>query len=436
MSQYEKIAHDSVRKKDDRGEQVKPNIAAEQRREATERGLRWQIMIQLDGRKRQRPLEDQEFVEIAKHLPKAVTNLIQALNRQNQGGKITVLEFHGENNHCRDAGAAAVTRALLELRQHNIAAVRAVFLWRNELGDEGAKSVAALVQGMALPGQERAWVAEVHLSHNNISSAGALALFQAARVYPRQAFGSAVPLWLRLEHNAIDLTKDLMPPFCPAMHRGERARGVQRTVQEHNCGVSQCSMSQVPSLHLHLVQAQDAEKIRTAAGKNAAVRKQAAQQAQQARDAVRRSAPGQAQQPAASPQHDQAGSAAPSQNAFAVDEFPSLPGAMQSPNGRQSQQQQQQQQQQQYRKSSSMAGTYAEVRAILSQAGLPPGDENKPVKELSGGNRRKVSLLAGPHWSIRDRGYVSVCFCFCCFCFCCCCCCRCSFWFVLFVDIY
>ena len=48
----------------------------------------------------------------------------------------------------------------------------------------------------------------------------------------------------------------------------------------------------------------------------------------------------------------------------------------------------------QHRKSS-MAGTYAEVKSILKQAGLPSGDENKPVKELSGGNRRKVSWWAG-----------------------------------------
>ncbi|KAJ1484413.1 hypothetical protein T484DRAFT_1894382, partial [Baffinella frigidus] len=212
MSMYEKIAHECVRKKDERGEQ---------------------IMIQLDGRKRQRPLEDQEFIEIAKFLPQAIINLINSLNR---GSKISVLEFHGENNNCRDAGAAAITKALLDLRQRNIAAVRAVFLWRNELGDEGAKSIAALVAGMALPGQERVWVAEVHLSHNNISSAGALAIFNSARTYPRAAFGGVV-------------------------------------VQEHNCGVSQCCMNPVPTLHLHLVQTQDPEKVKNAAARNAGARR-------------------------------------------------------------------------------------------------------------------------------------------------------------------
>ena len=41
-------------------------------------------MIQLDGRKRQRPLEDQEFIEIAKFLPQAIINLINSLNKSNQ----------------------------------------------------------------------------------------------------------------------------------------------------------------------------------------------------------------------------------------------------------------------------------------------------------------------------------------------------------------
>lgn len=125
---YEKIAHECVRKKDERGEQVSPLNAALQHRGPSRvhaRGFlssqtaigRWalagdaaapirrvraggelwvrvergcgpdfpagilQIMIQLDGRKRQRPLEDQEFIEIAKFLPQAIINLINSLNR-------------------------------------------------------------------------------------------------------------------------------------------------------------------------------------------------------------------------------------------------------------------------------------------------------------------------------------------------------------------
>lgn len=130
--------------------------------------------------------------------------------------------------------AAAVCRALINLRTSNIAAVRAIFLWKNELGDRslvpyplstcgghvaylcrrpgalracaaaesarsrsglavlsghgmygsliyimwtcarmetssGAMSVAEVVEQCSVPGHERLWVAEVHLSHNHIS---------------------------------------------------------------------------------------------------------------------------------------------------------------------------------------------------------------------------------------------------------------------------
>ena len=45
----------------------------------------------------------------------------------------------------------------------------------------------------------------MHLSHNKITRAGAEALFSAAQSYPRASHCGPVPLWLRLEHNAIDL---------------------------------------------------------------------------------------------------------------------------------------------------------------------------------------------------------------------------------------
>ena len=105
--------------------------------------------------------------------------------------------------HPSSEGAIAVCGALQELRATNIAAVRAIFLWKNKLGDRGAAAVAALVQQSAIPGFERLWVAEVHLSHNNITVHGAQELFAAAHRYPRNANTGLVPLWLRLEHNGI-----------------------------------------------------------------------------------------------------------------------------------------------------------------------------------------------------------------------------------------
>jgi len=76
---------------------------------------------------------------------------------------IRQVEFHGECNECGDAGAAAVCCALLQLRAANVAAVRAVFLWKNELGDKGAMAVAELLEQSSVPGQERLWIAEVRV---------------------------------------------------------------------------------------------------------------------------------------------------------------------------------------------------------------------------------------------------------------------------------
>ena len=53
---------------------------------------------------------------------------------------------------------------------------------------------------------------------------GAEVLFAAAACYPRASHCGAVPLWLRLEHNAIDLEMlaPKMPPHCRAENRGDR----------------------------------------------------------------------------------------------------------------------------------------------------------------------------------------------------------------------
>jgi len=77
---------------------------------------------------------------------------------------------------------------------------------------------------------------QVHLSHNNITMEGADALFAAAHRYPRALHNGQVPLWLRLEHNAVDLENfaSTMPPHCRAENRGDRRGGVQRT------GVEKC----------------------------------------------------------------------------------------------------------------------------------------------------------------------------------------------------
>ena len=60
-------------------------------------------------------------------------------------GKMAVLDVKAQSNACGDAGAKALCDALIELRESNVASVRAIHLWKNELGDPGACAVAELV---------------------------------------------------------------------------------------------------------------------------------------------------------------------------------------------------------------------------------------------------------------------------------------------------
>ena len=73
------------------------------------------------------------------------------------------LDVKAQCNACGDAGARALCSMLIELREANVAAVRAIHLWKNELGDEGACAVADLVASSSVAGAERFWVAEVKM---------------------------------------------------------------------------------------------------------------------------------------------------------------------------------------------------------------------------------------------------------------------------------
>eukprot|EP00960_Hanusia_phi_P034758 751271-Hanusia_phi.AAC.2 len=107
-ARLQQIAKESVRKKDERGEN---------------------LIISLDGRKRDSPLKDEDFVALAPHLFSAVKDYCAALSRNN---KIAHVEFHGECNVCGDKGAAAICGMLVKLRQRMNWAMRVqggIFPW-------------------------------------------------------------------------------------------------------------------------------------------------------------------------------------------------------------------------------------------------------------------------------------------------------------------
>ena len=66
---------------------------------------------------------------------------------------ISLLQFHAEDNHCGDAGTAAIVKALTQLRIRKVATPRTIFLFKNKIGDEGARCVADLITSTSLPGQ-------------------------------------------------------------------------------------------------------------------------------------------------------------------------------------------------------------------------------------------------------------------------------------------
>ena len=113
-----------------------------------------------------------------------------------------------EMNYFTSAGIHEILRKFLAWQTSPLAPLRALVLKRLRthmcrVCDEGALHISAYMKACStsayLP-------SEVHLSHNRLTSKGALALIESAStLYPRILENKqAVPLWLRLEYNAVD----------------------------------------------------------------------------------------------------------------------------------------------------------------------------------------------------------------------------------------
>jgi hypothetical protein len=108
-----------------------------------------------------------------------------------------------EMNFFGDAGVSAlVSRARAWAGSTTRAHWQRLRLHMNRVGDAGCSAIGDYISSVGS-------VAEVHLSHNRVSTAGAVAIIAAStRRYPRPAGSSPkpqmLPLWLRLEHNIIE----------------------------------------------------------------------------------------------------------------------------------------------------------------------------------------------------------------------------------------
>lgn len=123
-------------------------------------------------------------------------------------------------------------------------------LWKNRINDEGASAISKWLKKTA----QIFCPQEIHLSHNKITTCGAILIFKSLipfveqKFYPFKYREFFNPLWLRLEWNAgikvsaaIDFLKENKIFFCDAKDRNE-------------CGATMCNKSNkssfVSPLHL------------------------------------------------------------------------------------------------------------------------------------------------------------------------------------------
>ena len=113
-----------------------------------------------------------------------------------------------EQSFLGDAGVVALFEALAAFARARGARrrlrVRLIRLHMCRVGDGGARALAAFLLALPAHAPDLPW--ELHLSHNRVSTDGCRELLAAvAARYPRaDERGRPVPLWLRLEHNAVD----------------------------------------------------------------------------------------------------------------------------------------------------------------------------------------------------------------------------------------
>ena len=130
---------------------------------------------------------------------------------------------------------------LTNLFEGGLAYTRIIKAWKNDVGDNGCVALGKL---LLLQGSSRGThMRELHLSHNNISAAGALALLAACKqVYPIKdcSTGAKQPLWLRLHCNVID----------SAMFATRAGRLFCECLSSNSCNPRTCRQNPVPPFHL------------------------------------------------------------------------------------------------------------------------------------------------------------------------------------------
>eukprot|EP00421_Protoceratium_reticulatum_P066700 CAMPEP_0168416510 /NCGR_PEP_ID=MMETSP0228-20121227/30775_1 /TAXON_ID=133427 /ORGANISM="Protoceratium reticulatum, Strain CCCM 535 (=CCMP 1889)" /LENGTH=437 /DNA_ID=CAMNT_0008430333 /DNA_START=36 /DNA_END=1348 /DNA_ORIENTATION=+ len=149
------------------------------------------------------------------------TQLAAWCRRYETGSTSHFICLNISQNEISDAGCKSLVQFLTDA----CVPLRVLKLYANHLGDGAAHALAGYIRGSKHP------VAEIHLSHNFIQRDGAAALLEAAAEASDSSGGARypsfdlvskvrpVPLWLRLEHNLLDM----MAPGQPGVAQFVRA---------------------------------------------------------------------------------------------------------------------------------------------------------------------------------------------------------------------
>jgi len=129
----------------------------------------------------------------------SVRSWIAALRKELGGWskKVYCSSLNLSHNDLSDYGVQEIMNFLIQER----IPVQMIKLFKNWISDDGVRAIGELIKKSPDP-----VVQEIHLSHNCITSRGALAIFEVMRDsgrYPCSRGKEGSPLWLRMENNQI-----------------------------------------------------------------------------------------------------------------------------------------------------------------------------------------------------------------------------------------
>jgi hypothetical protein len=169
-------------------------------------------------------LDTKRFSELLKCIVNTHINPYKDSVTGEQKKSLVILKFDVSSNILDDN---AIAKLVGFCRQHAAyLSIKSLKLYQNHIGDAGALALADLIAR-----EDGPTFHELHLSHNRLTTKGALGLLTSLANCSRYPYGKhqdrrSTPLWLRLEHNFIcagdclSLLEQLKLPVCHVASKG------------------------------------------------------------------------------------------------------------------------------------------------------------------------------------------------------------------------